>query len=47
MTVIAPKSRVRPADADRWPELTEAPRVVDLDVPQDDWSELGDLAVGK
>ncbi len=27
------------------PHLTETPRIVSVDVPQEDWSELGELAV--
>jgi quinol monooxygenase YgiN len=27
------------------PHLTETPRIVNFTVPQDDWSELGELAV--
>ena len=27
------------------PHLAETPKVVNFDVPQDDWSELGELAV--
>jgi quinol monooxygenase YgiN len=28
------------------PHLAETPRIVNVTVPQDDWSELGELAVG-
>ena len=28
------------------PHLAETPRIVNFTVPQDDWSELGELAVG-
>jgi quinol monooxygenase YgiN len=27
------------------PHLAETPRIVNLSVPQDDWSELGEMAV--
>jgi quinol monooxygenase YgiN len=27
------------------PHLTETPRIVNITIPQDDWSELGELAV--
>jgi quinol monooxygenase YgiN len=27
------------------PHLAETPRIVNFDVPQDDWSELGEMAV--
>jgi quinol monooxygenase YgiN len=27
------------------PHLTETPRIVNFEVPQDDWSELGEMAV--
>jgi len=29
------------------PHLAETPRIVNLNLPQDDWSELGELAVEK
>lgn len=29
------------------PYLAETPRVVNFDVPQDDWSELGEMAVDR
>ena len=28
------------------PHLAETPRIVNFTIPQDDWSELGELAVG-
>jgi quinol monooxygenase YgiN len=28
------------------PHLAETPRIVNVTVPQDDWSELGEMAVG-
>jgi quinol monooxygenase YgiN len=28
------------------PHLVETPRIVNFEVPQDDWSELGEFAVG-
>ncbi len=28
------------------PLLVETPRVVNMEIPQDDWSELGEMAVG-
>ena len=28
------------------PHLVETPRIVNFTIPQDDWSELGELAVG-
>ena len=27
------------------PHLVETPRIVNIEIPQDDWSELGELAV--
>jgi quinol monooxygenase YgiN len=27
------------------PHLVETPRIVNFEIPQDDWSELGELAV--
>ncbi len=29
------------------PHLTETPRIVNVTVPQDDWSELGEMAVDR
>jgi quinol monooxygenase YgiN len=29
------------------PHLVETPRIVNFEIPQDDWSELGELAVKK
>lgn len=29
------------------PYLADTPRVVNFEVPQDDWSELGEMAVGR
>jgi quinol monooxygenase YgiN len=29
------------------PHLTETPRIVNFTIPQDDWSELGELAVDR
>ena len=29
------------------PYLAETPRIINMAVPQDDWSELGELAVGR
>ena len=29
------------------PHLVETPRIVNVTIPQDDWSELGELAVGQ
>ena len=29
------------------PHLLETPRIVNFEIPQDDWSELGELAVNK
>jgi len=34
------------AQRDLPPHLAETPRIVNFTVPQDDWSELGELAVG-
>lgn len=35
----------RSARRDLPPHLVETPRIVNFEVPQDDWSELGELAV--
>ena len=35
------------ATRDLPPHLTETPRIVNFSVPQDDWSELGELAVDR
>ena len=37
----------RAAQADLPPHLAETPRIVNFTVPQDDWSELGELAVDR
>jgi quinol monooxygenase YgiN len=37
----------RAAQRDLPPHLAETPRIVNLSVPQDDWSELGELAVDR
>ena len=37
----------RTAQRDLPPHLTETPRIVNFSVPQDDWSELGELAVDR
>jgi quinol monooxygenase YgiN len=36
----------RAAQRDLPPHLAETPRIVNFEVPQDDWSELGEMAVG-
>jgi quinol monooxygenase YgiN len=36
----------RTAQAELPPYLVETPRIVNFEVPQDDWSELGELRVG-
>lgn len=36
----------RAAQRDLPPLLVETPRVVNMSIPQDDWSELGEMAVG-
>jgi quinol monooxygenase YgiN len=35
----------RKAQQDLPPHLAETPRVVNFDIPQDDWSELGEMRV--
>jgi quinol monooxygenase YgiN len=35
----------RKAQQDLPPHLVETPRVINMTVPQDDWSELGEMAV--
>jgi quinol monooxygenase YgiN len=35
----------RKAQQDLPPHLVETPRVINVNVPQDDWSELGEMAV--
>ncbi|HEX5534214.1 MAG TPA: putative quinol monooxygenase [Actinomycetales bacterium] len=35
----------RQAQQDLPPHLAETPRVINVNVPQDDWSELGEMAV--
>jgi len=35
----------RAAQSSLPPHLVETPRVVNFDIPQDDWSQLGELAV--
>ena len=37
----------RAAQAELPPHLAETPRIVNFTVPQDDWSELGELAVDR
>jgi len=37
----------RAAQAELPPHLAETPRIVNFTVPQDDWSELGEMAVGR
>ena len=36
----------RTAQQELPPHLVETPRIVNFEVPQDDWSELGEMAVG-
>jgi quinol monooxygenase YgiN len=36
----------RQAQRELPPHLAETPRIVNFTIPQDDWSELGELAVG-
>ena len=36
----------RAAQAELPPHLAETPRIVNFTVPQDDWSELGEMRVG-
>jgi hypothetical protein len=51
MIFITAKFRIQPEHADNWPEIsrsfTEAPCIVNAQVPGTDWSELGELAVDK
>jgi quinol monooxygenase YgiN len=37
----------RAAQAELPPHLAETPRIVNFTVPQDDWSELGEMAVDR
>ena len=43
MIFITARFRIRPEDAGRWPEI--AGEFINFTVPQDDRSELGELAV--
>ena len=36
----------RTAQAELPPHLVQTPKIIHFEVPQDDWSELGELAVG-
>jgi quinol monooxygenase YgiN len=37
----------RKAQKELPPHLVETPRIVNFEVPQDEWSELGEMAVGR
>jgi hypothetical protein len=40
-----PSDHFKAAQRDLPPHLAETPRIVNFTVPQDNWSELGELAV--